>query len=290
MSTLLRDTLITAIVPVIWGSTYLVTTQWLPAGLPLTGAVLRVLPAGLLLLLWLRQLPARFEWPRLALLAFFNIAAFQGLLFVAAYRLPGGIAALVAACQPLILMAILWLAERQLPRRLAFVAALVGIAGMALLLNAGAHSWDKIGLAAAAGSALVVCVGMYLAKRWGSSLPLLALTGWQLLLGGLMLLPLALWLEPPLPALTAANLAGYGWLSLAGALFAYLLWFRGLQKLQPVALGALILLSPLTAVTLGWLYLGQALDGVQLAGMALVLASVFGVQYGSQPRPLARAA
>lgn len=285
MSTTLRDTLITAIVPLIWGSTYLVTAQWLPAGMPLTGAVLRVLPAGALLLLWLRRLPASREWPRLALLAFFNIAAFQGLLFVAAYRLPGGIAALVAACQPLILMVILWLAERQLPRRFALIAALIGIAGMALLLNAGAHSWDRIGLAAAAGSALVVCIGMYLAKRWGSGLPLLALTGWQLLLGGLMLLPLALWLEPPLPVLTAANLAGYGWLSLAGALLAYLLWFRGLQRLQPVALSALVLLSPLTAVLLGWVWLGQALDGIQLTGMALVLASVLGVQYGSQPRP-----
>ena len=40
----------TAIVPVLWGSTYVVTRQWLPADMPLTGAAIRALPAGLLLL------------------------------------------------------------------------------------------------------------------------------------------------------------------------------------------------------------------------------------------------
>lgn len=68
-SRLWRDTLLTAVVPLIWGSTYLVTTQWLPPGLPLTAGVLRVLPAGLLLLLWTRHLPQRGEWPRLLLLS-----------------------------------------------------------------------------------------------------------------------------------------------------------------------------------------------------------------------------
>ena len=44
------DIILTALAPAIWGSTYLVTTEMLPAGYPLTLAVLRALPAGLLLL------------------------------------------------------------------------------------------------------------------------------------------------------------------------------------------------------------------------------------------------
>ena len=44
------DTFLTALAPAIWGSTYLVTTEFLPAGYPLTLAVLRALPAGLLLM------------------------------------------------------------------------------------------------------------------------------------------------------------------------------------------------------------------------------------------------
>ena len=42
--------LATALAPLIWGSTYLVTTEFLPPGRPFTAALLRVLPAGLLLL------------------------------------------------------------------------------------------------------------------------------------------------------------------------------------------------------------------------------------------------
>lgn len=284
-SRLWRDTLLTAVVPLIWGSTYLVTTQWLPPGLPLTAGVLRVLPAGLLLLLWTRHLPQRQEWPRLLLLSLLNIGAFQALLFVAAYRLPGGIAAVLGAIQPLLMMGLLWGLERQTPRPLVLLAACGGLAGMAVLLNAGHAQWDGLGVLAAAGGAVVMALGMYLARRWGSSLPLLALTGWQLALGGLMLLPAALWLDPPLPPLSAANVAGYAYLSLVGALLAYGLWFRGLRLLPPVAVSALGLLSPVAAVILGWVALGQRLHGWTLIGMVTVLASVLCVQLASSRRP-----
>ena len=42
--------LATALAPLIWGSTYLVTTEFLPPNRPFTAALIRVLPAGLLLL------------------------------------------------------------------------------------------------------------------------------------------------------------------------------------------------------------------------------------------------
>lgn len=284
-SRLWRDTLLTAVVPLIWGSTYLVTTQWLPPGLPFSAGVLRVLPAGLLLLLWTRHLPHKQEWPRLLLLSLLNIGAFQALLFMAAYRLPGGIAAVLGAIQPLLMMSLLWLLERQTPRPLVLLAACTGLAGMAVLLNAGNAQWDTLGVLAAAGGAIVMALGMYLARRWGSSLPLLALTGWQLTLGGLMLLPAALWLDPPMPTLSAANVAGYAYLSLVGALLAYGLWFRGLRLLPPVAVSALGLLSPVAAVILGWVALGQSLHGWTLAGMVTVLGSVLCVQLASSRRP-----
>ena len=53
---------LTALAPIVWGSTYLVTTEMLPAGMPLTLAMLRALPAGLLLLLFLRKLPQGIWW------------------------------------------------------------------------------------------------------------------------------------------------------------------------------------------------------------------------------------
>ncbi len=142
------DALATALGPVIWGSTYIVTTELLPPDRPFTAALLRTLPAGLLLVL-----------------AALNIGVFQALLFVAAYRLPGGVAAVVA----------------------------------------------------------------------------------------------------------------------------YALWFRGIARLPSVAVSSLGLLSPVTAVLLGWALLEQAMTGVSLVGMLVVLASILAVQWAmSRPVPQGR--
>ena len=118
-----------------------------------------------------------------------------------------------------------------------------------------------------------------MARRWKTGLPVAELAGWQLLLGGLMLAPLALLAGPPLPAsLATSELLGYGYLTFVGALVAYLLWFRGLSRLSPVAVSSLGLLSPATAVVLGWALLGQKLGGTAMIGLAVVLGSVLTLQ------------
>ena len=132
-------------------------------------------------------------------------------------------------------------------------------------------------LAALAGAA-AMALGVYLSKHRRTSLPVLAFTGWQLFIGGLCLLPVALLAEPPLEALSAANLGGYLYLCLFGAVLAYVLWFDGIAKLPPAAVSSLGLLSPVCAFVLGWLFLGQGMDAKSLVGFALVLASIFGVQ------------
>lgn len=83
------DLLLTAIAPAIWGSTYIVTTEFLPGFPPMTVALLRALPAGLLLLLIVRQLPAGRWWPRVFVLGALNFSVFWSMLFISAYRLPG---------------------------------------------------------------------------------------------------------------------------------------------------------------------------------------------------------
>ena len=55
----LNDLALTALAPVIWGSSYIVITQVLPQGRPIGLSMLRALPAGLLLILLLRSAPPR---------------------------------------------------------------------------------------------------------------------------------------------------------------------------------------------------------------------------------------
>ncbi|ACL67527.1 protein of unknown function DUF6 transmembrane [Anaeromyxobacter dehalogenans 2CP-1] len=274
-----RDVLLTAVAPAIWGSTYIVTTELLPPHRPFTAALLRALPAGVLLVLVARRVPVRRDWPRVLVLGALNIGVFQALLFVAAYRLPGGLAAVLGAVQPLLVMALAWGVDGRVPARATLASAVSGIGGMAVLLLSPQTVFEPVGIAAALAGAACMAGGVWLTRRWRLDLPVLALTGWQLVVGGLMLAPLAWLADPPLPVLSRSQVLAYAYLSLAGALVSYALWFRGVARLPTVAVSSLGLLSPLTAVVLGWALLSQAMSGASLAGMAIVLASVLGVQW-----------
>jgi probable blue pigment (indigoidine) exporter len=271
--------LTTAIAPALWGTTYLVTTELLPPDRPLLAGVIRALPAGLLLVAFTRRLPQGIWWWRAFVLGALNIGAFFALLFVAAYRLPGGVAATVGALQPL-LVAVLsagLLAQRMTLRTT--IAAVAGVFGVSLLVLRADARLDAWGVAAALGGAVVMATGVVLSKRWTSPAPLLATTGWQLVAGGLLLLPVALIVEgPPPSSLTASNLAGYAYLTLIGSALAYALWFRGLRSLTPTDVTFLGLLSPLVATLLGWLALDQRLTTIQLLGGLVVLIALVAAQ------------
>ena len=284
------DLLLTAIAPAIWGSTYLVTTQLLPAGYPLTVSVLRALPAGLLLLLAVRKLPHGIWWARVLVLGALNFSLFWAMLFVSAYRLPGGVAATVGAIQPLVVILLARLLLGSALRPMAIAAAVVGIAGVALLILTPQAALDPIGIAAGLAGALSMAFGTVLTRRWQPPVSPLTFTAWQLTAGGILLLPLAFWLEPALPPLTAANIAGFLYLGLIGAAMTYTLWFRGIERLGPATVSPLGFLSPLTAVILGWGVLGQSLSPAQILGMIAVLGSIwFGQRAQQQPMALAPA-
>lgn len=269
------DTVLTAMAPTIWGSTYIVTTQLLPQGFPLTVSVLRALPAGLLLLVLTRRLPQVSWIGRLLVLGALNFAVFWALLFIAAYRLPGGVAATLGAVQPLI---VLFLARAILGSALtlgSLFAAFSGIFGVGLLILGPEARLDTVGIIAALLGALSMGAGVVLTKKWQPSVSPLTFTAWQLTAGGLLLLPAALIMEPSLPRPTIGNLAGLTWLSLMGAAFTYFLWFRGIEKLGPALVTPLGFLSPLSAVLLGWVILDQTLSGPQILGALIVLGSVW---------------
>lgn len=268
------DTLLAALAPVIWGSTYIVTSQMLPPGYPLTDAVLRALPAGLLLLALTRRLPPRAWLGKLAVLGALNFAIFWAALFVSAYRLPGGVAATLGAVQPLLVLLLARLLLETPIRPLGLLAAVSGLGGVALLLLGPGARLDGPGTAAALLGALSMAAGVVLTRKWHPPVPALTFTAWQLTAGGLLLLPAALLLEPALPPLTAVNVAGFVWLGLFGAALTYFLWFRGIARLGPAGVTGLGFLSPLTAVLLGWAVLGEALTPAQLLGAAVVLGSV----------------
>ncbi|MGF7052227.1 putative blue pigment (indigoidine) exporter [Bosea sp. OAE752] len=273
MSLNLNRTLLTTIlVPCLWGSTYIVFTQTLPVDHPLLVGALRALPAGLLLMALGPGLPPRDKLLPLSALGLANIGIFFALLFVSAARLPGGLAATVGSTQPLIVGLLAWPLLGRRPGRGQILAALAGLIGVALLVLDPQAKLDAVGIVAGLASAASMATGTVLIERWGKMGSPLALAAWQLTLGGLILLPVALLVEGLPPAPTILNGIGLGYLVLVGTALAYWLWVRGITTLG-ASVAFLGLLSPTVATILGAVLLGQWLGGVQLLGIAVILGS-----------------
>lgn len=271
-----------------WGTTYAVTTQLLPEGRPLLAATVRALAAGLVLLAFTRRLPTGQWWWRSAILGALNIGGFFALLFIAAARLPGGLAAVLASCQPVLVLALTPAMLGQAVRRSHVFYALLGVVGIALLvLRAGDHP-DLLGMLAALGAAASSALGLVLTRRWRPPVGVWTMTAWQLSAGGILLVPILLSTEGLPHEVAWHAVAGFAWLIGPSTIGGYYLWFAGLTRLPAAAVSALGMLSPITAGALGWIWLHQSLNPLQLAGAAITLGSLLVLQ--ARPRSRAKPA
>lgn len=286
----LPTALVTVLAPVAWGTTYVTITELLPAGRPLFVAAMRVLPAGLLLVVvgWLRH---RWRprgvaaWRRSAVLAATNFAVFFPLLIVGAYRLPGGVAAAMGGLQPILVAVLGGAADRRAPRVRDLAVGTVAAAGVAMIVLRPGAAFDLVGVLAAALANVSFALGVVITKRTAPPDDRIAATGWQLLLGGIVLLPLSLVAEGAPPAVDGVGALGFAYLSLLGTGVAFVLWFRGIERLPAAAPPLLGLAAPLTGAALGWLLLSESLSALQIAGFVTTFAAiVYGATLDAAPR------
>ncbi|MGW0964860.1 EamA family transporter [Streptomyces sp. NPDC002516] len=270
----LRWVAVTAFAPVAWGTNYFVTHEYLPADRPLYGAAMRALPAGLVLLALCRRLPRGAWWWRSAVLGLLNMSVFFVLVYTASQLLPTSVASTVMAVAPLTMMLIAWPLVSERPRAAHLAGAVVGLAGVCLMLLTGVDEVSLPGVLASAAAMLVSSFGYILAKRWNAGADVLASTAWQLTAGGVFLLPVAAVVEGGPPALPGPTLLAFGYVTLIATALAFAAWFTGLRQLPTGTVGLIGLLNPVTGVLLGTVVAGEVLTVRQLGGLVLVLAGV----------------
>ena len=209
------------------------------------------------------------------------------LLFLAAYRLPGGVAAVINSLSPIfvVIISVPLLGARI--RSIQILAGLLGLCGVALLVLRSTARLDALGLVAMLGAVIMMGTATVLTKRWGHppGMNAIAFTGWTFLFGGLALLPVTLIFEGLPDHLTARNLGGLVYLVLISGITAYALWFWGLRRLSASSVTFLGLLNPVVAALLGWVVLDQRLNSWQILGAIAVLVSVVLGQSPRSPRP-----
>ncbi|WP_051701939.1 DMT family transporter [Mycetocola saprophilus] len=274
METNLRWILITAIAPILWGSTYYVTAHLLPADSPLWGSAIRALPAGLILLAISRKLPRGSWWWRSLVLGTINMGAFFALVYVAAQLLPTSIASTIMATGPIVMMLVAWALIRERPKIIAVVGAILGLAGVAIMLGGGGGAISPLGVLASVAAMVLSAFGFVLAKRWAGQVDPLSLSAWQLIAAGLVLLVAAALFEGAPPTLTPNMLWGFGYVSILATALAYTAWFTGLKHLSAGSVGLIGLLNPVVGVLLGTVLAGESLTPQQILGLVLILVGI----------------
>lgn len=268
-----RWMLVTAVAPIAWGSNYVVTRQLLPVDAPLHGAAIRALPAGLLLLLATRELPRGSWWWRSAVLGVLNVGAFFVLIYLAAQLLPSSIAATLMASSAGVMLLLAWPLLGDRPAWHAIAGAAIGVTGVCVMLLSDVGAVRLGGVLASLGAMTMSSVGFLLTKRWSPDTGVLPLTAWQLVAGGLLLLPFALVLEPT-PAVGLPTALAFVYVAVVCTALAFVAWFAGLKRLPAGTVGLIGLLNPVTGVVLGTLLASEPFGPRQVVGMLLVFVGV----------------
>jgi len=274
METKWRWLLLTAIAPIAWGSNYFVTRQFLPLDYPLWGSTLRALPAGVILLALARSIPRGAWWWKSLVLGALNVGAFFVLIYIASHLLPSSIAATIMASSAGVLLLLAWPMLSERPTWTATLGAAAGFAGVCVLLLDGSGAVNPIGVLASVVAMLMSSVGYVLTRKWAARESTIAITAWQLVAGGLLILPFAAILEGAPPTLDGPALAGFAYVSVIATAVAFFAWFSGLRHLPAGTVGLIGLLNPLTGVLLGTLMAAEPFGARQLMGAGLVVAGV----------------
>jgi len=227
-------------------------------------------------------------WSRVAALAFFNIAGWNGLVLFGVQQLPAGRSAILAYTMPVwaTLVAMMVLHE-PLGRRKA-IGLVLGMIGMVLLLGEdfAVIRRSPFGATMILGAAILWSIGTVLLRKWKPPIAQNTLSGWMMLLGAM---PLAI-AAPYFDDAGLARFAHVSWLVwfaiaynilLAGTL-AHWAWFT-LARTLPVAVSGLASLPvPVVGVFAGMVVLGERPGTAEWLALAFVLASLGAVLWPSK--------
>lgn len=196
----------------------------------------------------------------------------NGILFVAERTVPTGLASLIIASVPL-LVVLMRLASGDRPPTLAIVGVLIGFGGVAILFHPeGAATWWGIALAGV--SAFAWALGSFLSARITLPPDALVATAYEMLAGGLILLPIGLIEHPHPSSFSGGSLLAFAYLVVFGSVVGYTAYVWLLQNVPLGTVSTYAYVNPVVAIALGVLFLDETVTRRIALGAAIVLGSV----------------
>ncbi len=262
----------------LWASASAATKFGITSAHPLLLSNVRFFTAGLIMLfiayaIQKNPMPTTQEWKQLAIYGLLNVAIYLGCFSWAMRYSSAGIGSLATATNPLMIsiLSAIWL--RRGIRWQESVGLVLGILGVGCavypLLQTSYTTWQGIVILAVSMLSYSIGTIYYSAQQW--RLSLFAINGWQVLLGGLWLLPFTLWVTDwPTQQYNATFWAAIGWLAIMVSIGAVQLWLYML-KVDPVKASLWLFLCPIFGFIYAYWLLSEPITAYTYAGTALVI-------------------
>lgn len=267
---------------ILWPSASTATKVGLTTAQPLVIALVRFALASSILLLIAygfqkQRLPKKDEWKQIALYGFLNITVYLGCYVIAMQNITAGIGSLAVAINPVFIsfLSVFFLKEKlTLPVLTAILVCTIGVV---------CASWPLFSSATVTVSGLLILLfsmlsysagAIYFSSKSWNGLSLIAINGWQTLLGGLFLLPVMIALyKSNQNHLTATFWLSASWLAIPVSIVAVQLWMW-LLSINPVRAGLWLFLCPLFGFIIAAWWMGDKIDSFTVVGVLLVITGL----------------
>jgi probable blue pigment (indigoidine) exporter len=279
---MIKNLLIGILFAMLWASASAATKIGLLSAQPFVIGNFRFFIAGILMLTYAyifqkNRLPKGSEWKQLTIYGILNVSIYLGCFVLAMKHVSAGIGSLSTATNPLFIsiLSAFWLSRPV--KRTEILGLILGIIGVGiatypLLKNSFA---DVEGLIILAISMLSYSVGTvyYSSQKW--ELPIVVINGWQVLLGGILLLPITLFFTD-----WSANTYDFRfwgsvfWLVIPVSIGAVQLWLY-LLKIDPVKASLWLFLCPIFGFIYASFILQEPITTYTYIGTLLVIAGLY---------------
>ena len=274
------------VVYIVWGSTYL-GIELVGETMPATFAAgMRFTAAGLLMLGFIawRRGPARLRLTRRELASSAVVGLLlpgaNSILFITEQKVPIGLTSLIIAAIPLWVV-LLRLLARERPDLVSTIVLLVGFGGIVLLVQPGSDTGPLGYLLLTVLGSFLWALGSFLSPRIPVPRDALVATGYEMLVGGLVLLAIGLAVYSPSELdpgrWSGRSIFGLCYLVVFGSLLGYsaYVWLLANAPIAKVSTYAYV--NPVVAIALGVVVLDESVTLRIAAGALLILVSVASV-------------
>ena len=280
----------------IWGVNFPLIKVSLNQIPPLAFNALRFPLAAFTVLLILRargglSWPQRTDWPRVIALGIVGNVVYQGFFIFGVDATLAGNASILLATTPVWTLALSTLRGHEKPGPGVWVGILLTLSGMSLVVFGGELAvgvgdstlkGDLLMVGAAITWSVYTVGSRGMVQKYGS----IPVTAWTLWVGTIGLVALGSRSVLTSPVNQASGLAWFG-VAYAGILaigLAYVLWYRGVQRIGNARTAAYSNLTPVVALAVGWIWLGETPRSLQIAGAVVVLLGLSIARMGRERR------